>query len=141
MLQNVFKAAGQAPNTVPFDKLLLRQKAKIGNLIAARMTAAVFLVFICICPLFFRPALKDVTGPEIVKDSLENDVLSITLTDRGTGVYFEGVYAKEDDGTIVKPSLTDSDKSMIEFEHPEKSLNIYIPDYAGNTTHALFTEK
>lgn len=141
MLQNVFRATGQAPNTVPFDKLLLRQKAKIGNLMTARVIAITALVLIVLCPVFFRPALKDVHGPEIAGDSLEQDVLSITVTDKDTGVFFEGIYAKDDDGSIVKPSSFDKDKSVVKFEHPEKSLNIYIPDNAGNVTHALFTEK
>lgn len=141
LLQNVFRTAGQTPNTVPFDKLLLRQKAKIGNLTAARNIAIMLLVLVFVSPLFFRPAVKDVHGPEIVADSLKEDVLSITLTDQGTGVYFDGIYAKDDSGKIIKPSSCNEDRSVITFAHPEKSLNIYIPDNAGNITHALFTEK
>ena len=141
MLQNVFKAAGTAPNRVPFDKLRLRQQAKIGNLIAARTIAFIFLILVCASPLMFRPALNDTSGPQIVDDSLEDNVLSITLTDAGSGVDFKDIYAKGDAGNIIEPSTIDTEKSVITFADPEKSMNIYIPDNAGNITHALFTKK
>ncbi len=141
MLQNVFKSVGQKPNTIPFDKLLLRQKAKTGNLRIARAVAVAALIFTFIMPFVFRKSYMDHTKPQIIQDYKEEGMLWIQLNDIDSGVDFSTIYAKTEDGTILLPAKIDAKAQKVAFEIKEKTLNIYISDYSGNVTHAVYTAK
>ncbi len=55
-LQNVFAACNQAPNTIPFDKLVLRNQldTKIYNRLL--IITSIALLFTFLSPLFIVPA-------------------------------------------------------------------------------------
>lgn len=138
MLQNVFEAVGQTPNTIPFDKLLLRQKAKTGSLIAARSACTAALILTLFMPLAFVYGAFDTKNPIIINNYKENELLWIELEDDITGIDYSHIYATTEDGAELLPFSIDRNKGLISFETNEKSLNIFISDYAGNTTHAIY---
>lgn len=139
LLQNVFEAAGKQPNTIPFDKLLLRRKIQTTNLFIARGAALIILILTFISPLVFRQAQLSMRRPVIIDNYLYNEQLYITISSHSKGVDYEKTYAKNDQGTQLLPTYIDRKNRLIAFDTEDKSLNIYITNYAGNITHAIYT--
>lgn len=138
LLQNVFEAVGQTPNSIPFDKLLLRQKARTGSLLAARTICTTALILTLCMPFVFWRGLTDTKNPVITNNYKEEQFLWIELEDDITGIDYNSIYALTDSGQTLHPVSVDRETCMIAFKTNEKSLNIYISDYAGNTTHAVY---
>ena len=61
------------------------------------------------------------------------------LSDPGSGVDYDNISALDIDGNEVEPVSFDEEGNYIIFDYPEKSLNIYVPDKAGNTLHLILT--
>lgn len=141
MLQNVFEAAGQEPNTIPFDKLVLRKEVKTGSLLTARTIAIVLLVISLLLPAIFLYEGSRISTPEIVNDYKEDNLLWIELNSTSVGIDYESSYAKSDSGVIIEPAKIDKKNRLIAFDTTESSLNIYIYNYAGKNTHAIYISK
>lgn len=76
----------------------------------------------------------------VVKLSNEKDgSIYIYLKDKGTGVDYNKIYALSESGNTIKPTSHDSSKGLVVFKRPSSSINIYIPDKAGNTLQLLLT--
>lgn len=138
ILQNVFQAAGREPNITPFEKLVKR-KQNIFHLWVAYLCGLAALLFTLCIPLFFISATKDNKPPVIESYYMEGTTLWLSLSDKGSGVDYDKIYAKEADFFIVTPSTIDKKKKMVSFSDITGTLNLYVSDYAGNTTHALLT--
>ena len=83
----------------------------------------------------------DADAPVVVSDRQKDGQIYIYLSDPGSGVDYEGINAKAIDGKEVSPVFYNDEENYIVFDYPEKSLNIYIPDRAGNTLQLALTVK
>lgn len=146
-LQNVFAACSQAPNTVPFDKLMLKGLAQTALVTACKWIAAGFLLLILVAPLAFRNSDFSVSSKSFRE--------SISITDHqlyehefkmvlnGSDVDYDNIYAKKPDGTFVFPSSVNisNDTMIVTIPYDGISLNIYIPDKNGKTLQAILSER
>lgn len=141
-LQNVFVACKQTPNTIPFDKLLLRQKAntRLYNLLLCIVTAV--LLFTFFSPLIITP-ISNIVGGDVAKTTfvkthyLRNDILYIQL--EGEDIHFNAAYMSSADGMLYEPASYDEASQTICFEYINKECNIYIPYGEDKQLHLLFT--
>ncbi|MGC4020351.1 MAG: hypothetical protein QM793_14755 [Muricomes sp.] len=94
----------------------------------------------------FSSKTIDITGvdtatPTVISDKVVNDQIYLYLSDSDSGVDYEGISAVDIEGEEVLPVSYDDTKNYVIFDYPKKSLNIYIPDKAGNTLHLILTVK
>lgn len=144
MLQNVFAACNQAPNTIPFDKLALRQKINIKPYNRLIMVTAIALLLTFISPLCIVPAANVMDAlftPEpiaLLDDYVVDNILYLQLT--GDGILYEEAYMETT--TLEKHYATsyDAKEKLIGFPLINNcETNIYIPTKHGDTLHLLFS--
>lgn len=83
----------------------------------------------------------DTDSPVVVSDKMSGDQIYIYLSDPGSGIDYENITAVDMDGKDVAFASYDEDGDYVVFDYPETSLNVYIPDNAGNTLHLILTVK
>lgn len=143
-LQNIFAACDKAPNTIPFDKIVLRQKANTKSIHILLVITAVLFIFTFVSPLVIPPLTASietlVVGEPavLVKDYLQDNILYLEFS--GDHILFEQAYAETPDGTIIKVLSCDKEKKLICFPYDTATeLNIYIPVRYADTLHFLLT--
>ena len=143
-LQNVFSACNQAPNTIPFDKLLLRQKANTRTYDRFLLVIGIFLLLTFLSPVFVVPAancIAEAFEPEPVELKeyyIEEDYLCLLLS--GDGICYEAAYMVTPNGEHIPPASYDTTKQLLQFPIQEDvEYNIYIPVDNSVPYHLLFT--
>lgn len=143
-LQNVFAACDKAPNTIPFDKLLLREK--LNTHIYNRLLVIVLsvLLFTFLSPLAIVPAsefLESRFAPEKVQladDYVKDGLLFIQLT--GDNILFEDAYLEKADGSVIPVLSYDKKSKTLCFPFvEEQESNIYIPVKDSSPLHLLLS--
>ena len=132
-LQNILVACKQPPSSLPVDKILLRQKAKVQKYNILLILTALILLFTFATPLCAIPFLSSGnaahsqtgSGITLVSDELADGVL--TLTFEGEGILFDESYLQLSDGTIESPLSYDEASNTICFIYHDTAINIYIP--------------
>ena len=79
----------------------------------------------------------DASAPTLLYSEKKGDTLCFYLSDEGTGVNWEGIYALTYDGDAVLPLDWDAELGCVYFVFPDENLNLYIPDYKGNILQLL----
>lgn len=143
-LQNIFAACNQAPNTIPFDKLVLRQQ--LNTAVYTRLIAA---TFIALCLTFFAPlyivpiasGIDHVLTPEPVKlvsDYCEENVLYLELSHNR--ILYEEAYIETLDGRKEYAISFDKKTCTIAFPYiTDSECNIYIPVRNNEPLHLLLS--
>ncbi len=144
MLQNIFAACDQTPNTIPFDKLVLRRKLNTAKYTRWIVITAVSLLLTFFSPLAIVPAsekLDQLFTPEpveLVSDYCENNILYLELS-HGNILYQEA-YIETLDGKKEYCISFDKESCTIAFPYiTESECNIYIPVKNNAPLHLLFT--
>lgn len=85
----------------------------------------------------------DTEPPTVVSNRSDSQNLYIYLKDDSSGIDYKKITAKETDGdgTDIKPSSYNETEGYVVFPYPQASLNINIPDKAGNTLQLVLTLK
>lgn len=145
-LQNVFDACNVSHNTVPFDKIMLRQKEATNYIKYARILAIVFLIFTMISPLFFR-------NNSVLKINNTSDIHTITVIDHqlysdsfvlklaGQNIDYDNIYAVKSNGAILYPASLDKATGTVILPYDGNSLSINIPDLDGHVLSAILAER
>lgn len=143
-LQNVFAACDKAPNTIPFDKLLLREKLNTHIYDRLVVLVLLLLLFTFLSPLAIVPVsefLERVFAPEKVQmtdNYVEDGFLYIQL--KGDNILYEDAYLERSDGTIVPAASYDIKTKTICFPFVEDGeSNIYIPVTDSSPLHLLLS--
>lgn len=143
-LQNIFAACDQAPNTIPFDKLLLRQKVNTQIYNRLLTVTAVILLLTFLCPLIIVPASNMMDGlftptpVVLLNDYLEDDTLYLQLA--GDNILYEEAYLETLDGEKLYAITYDAGKQIIGFPYIEESeSNLYIPIKGSEPLHLLLS--
>ena len=150
-LQNVFAVCDHIPNTIPFDKLVLRQKAKTRCFTIGKYISGLFIVLLFLVPFVFPHSPitltknSNSTGTDV---SITNHYISegkFVLTLSGDDIDYSRCYASSlnSDGTYEDyPIIScDPDEHTIVFTYPKKTLNIYIYTEDGECLQLLLTPK
>ena len=145
-LQNILAACDKAPNTIPFDKIVLRQKANTKPYNRLIVLTAVLLLLTFLSPLVIVPIatrLEPYFAPEPVKlinDYIEDDILYLQFS--GDDICYDQAYIELPDGERTSSIPVDTDKGWIGFPYNgTEEINIYIPLEKGSHVHYLLTPK
>ncbi len=144
-LQNVFAACEQAPNTQSLDALLFKNIANTTLVKMGKWMSIALLLLILFCPVVFYISGKNAqTGPHkaditVTDHYLDNDSGMFVMKLSGSDIYYEGIYAKKEDGSVIRPSETDPD-GTVKFRFKSGTLNIFIPDTEGGIVQAVLSK-
>ena len=69
-LQNIFAACEQEPNKVPFDKIVLRQKANTKMFTIGKYISILFIIFLFIAPFLFPHSEATITAQKTSKSKI-----------------------------------------------------------------------
>lgn len=83
----------------------------------------------------------DTTSPSVTVDHITDNDVYLHVSDEGTGVDYESIFAVDEAGVKVFPITFDPEDGYIVFQYPETALNVYIPDMAGNQLHLVVTPR
>lgn len=143
-LQNIFAACDKSPNTIPFDKIMLRQKVNTKPLHTLMIITACLFAFTLVSPFIVSPVSacieKLMMGETVclVTDYVQDDVLYLEFT--GDNLLFEQAYAEASDGTRFYALSYDKELKQICFEYDSSTeLNIYIPVRFSEPLHFLLS--
>lgn len=77
--------------------------------------------------------------PQLLSNKQKKRHVYLYLEDEGSGINYEEVYAMETEGERIEPLSCDEETGCIEFAFPETSMNVYIPDKAGNRLQLIIS--
>ncbi len=147
ILQNVFIAGEQAPNTTPFDKIVLRSKAQTTMVTACMWIGIVMLLLTLLSPLAFSSRDFKVEQPrstrslQIVSHKLYTSEFVMMI--EGDKLDYQNIYALKNDGEVVFPSKIQfvNGDTEVTIPYDGEQLNLYIPDLDGNILQAILSER
>lgn len=82
----------------------------------------------------------DREAPKLQNSQVDNGVLKIFLEDTGVGIDFESAYAVSADNSRMTSLSYDADEGSVSFKF-DRDLNIFVPDYNGNTLQLVLSVK
>jgi len=144
-LQNVFAACEQKPNTQSLDALLFKNIANTTLVKAGKWMSIALLILILLSPTVFYMAGKEAkefvhkTDIVVVSHHLDKENECFVMQLDGTGIDYDGIYAKKEDGSIVYPAETTPD-GVVKFHFENGTLNIFIPDTEGGIVQAVLSK-
>jgi len=143
-LQNILAACDKAPNTIPFDKIVLRQKADTKSYNALLIITATFLLFTFLSPLTIIPishCFEVFFTPEpvtLISDYVQDDMFYLKFS--GDNILYEQAYMQTLDGEHIYAVSYDEKKGLICFPYDaENDTNIYIPIEGSEPLHLLLS--
>lgn len=132
ILQQVFAASDRRPNSVPFDKLVLREKLNTRFYDRAIALLGIVLLVTFLSPLLIVPLaglLEKEASPGVVRlvdDYVADGCLYLRL--EGAAVLYEDAYLETVDGEQYSAISYDADGGILCFPYIETTeANIYIP--------------
>lgn len=81
----------------------------------------------------------DKQAPTISTSKKSGGKIYIYLEDNLSGVDYNNIYAKTTSNKTIDPESFNEEKSMVVFTYPSESINIFVPDKAGNTLQLLLS--
>lgn len=143
-LQNVFAACDKAPNTIPFDKLVLREKLNTRCYNRLLFIAALLLLLTFLSPLAIVPVSEyldsrfPTTEAKLITDYVENGYLYLQL--EGDNILYKDAYLEKPDGTVIPVQSYDRKKGILCLPYiDDAETNIYIPLKNGKVLHLLLS--
>jgi hypothetical protein len=138
VLQNVFAASHQQPNTIPFDKLVLRQPVDEHKFTRSIRLAAALLIITLIMPMAVIPLTRAMAPKAIVlvSDEVQGDILRLGFD--GDGLEYHNAYIYTAANGVEYAVAYNPDTKTIDFPyHSGETMNIYIRSTEGNLIHFL----
>ncbi len=128
-LQNIFAACNETPNTVPFDKLLLRQKAHTRDYDILLKIITVVIILTLLSPLPFLAFRQTVNYSPIILERhyVANDKLHLVLDTGNHKIKYEESYLVSATGTVYEVVSYDDNAHSLCFPYVPYECNIYIP--------------
>ena len=144
-LQNIFAACDAPPNTVPFDKLVLRQRAHTRTICYAKWLCFLCLLFILVEPLAFQgfPSHLHTTEKanriQVEKHYIQDGRFHIYLS--GSHLDLKDSYISSTDGTVYPPESYDNGTGEVIFPYPGGEINIFISEGNDEYLQIVLTPK
>ena len=145
-LQKVFAACEQPPNTIPFDKLVLRRKLNTRTYDFLLVLTGLLLLLTFLAPLAVSPVsqllnsktrVEHESGVYLISDSVSDHILCLTLS--GEGIKYQEAFQETSSGITESPLSYDSQSGTLYFTYYETETNIYIPVENAPTLHLLLS--
>ncbi|MBQ7919302.1 MAG: hypothetical protein IJ324_05120 [Lachnospiraceae bacterium] len=141
-LQSVFAACDVEPNTMPFDKLILREKAHLAPY-NRRITATLMILLITLATpflfFFFYNESGKVHVITLEQHYVDNNVLYIKVDPCHGSIDRNNSYLITASGKKITALSYDSDNHILAFPYLTEECNIYIPGENNSTLHLLYT--
>ncbi|MGN0402008.1 MAG: hypothetical protein ACI4HQ_07070 [Acetatifactor sp.] len=141
-LQSIFAACENKPNTIPFDKLLLRQKISTKKYDRLLMITYIILFLSFLSPLVIVPFANqtlewNMQEPvSMVDNYLEDGFLYLKI--KGDNILYAEAYLEKLDGTVIPVFSYDEKNKLLCFPYSDDSeSNIYIPVKDSKPFHLL----
>ncbi len=144
-LQKVFAACDTPPNTIPFDKIVLRQKAHTRTFFIGKWICFICLLLILIAPLAFHDSpsysntASEMNHMKIEKHYIKENKFIIYLS--GPNLNLSYSYAVTQDGTVFLPDYYNNETGELVFPYPNKPLNIFISRDQDEFLQVILTPK
>ncbi len=138
VLQNVFTANHQQPNTIPFDKLVLRQPVDEHKFTRSIRLVAALLILTLLLPMAVIPATRALAPKAIVlvSDEVQGEILRLGFT--GDGLQYENAYIYTSTHGVEYAVAYNPDTKTIDFPyHNGETMNIYVRSREGSLVHFL----
>ncbi len=141
-LQSVFAACNVAPNTVPFDKLLLREQARLRPY-NIRLTITFILLLLTIStPLLFHYFYSQSGEIHVItldQHYVEDNTLYIKVEPCHGSIDRNNSYLITASGERIDVLSYDKENHILAFPYLTEECNIYIPGENNSTLHLLYT--
>ena len=143
-LQNVFAACEQEPNTKSLDALLFKNIANTTLVKTGKWIAVALLILVLLSPLVFYMSSKDAanspknTDIKVTQHYLDEENERFVMEVSGSNIYYEGIYARKEDGSTIYP-IEASDGTVV-FHFESGTINIFIPDTEGGIVQAVLSK-
>jgi hypothetical protein len=142
-LQNVFAAVDQEPNIVPFDKIVLRQKANTFSTTLCKYATLIMILLLLIIPFFTLQSNASVhsdvgeSNINIVDHYIGENTIHLTLD--SNNYYYPSCYSIDAEGHRHLPIVNSEDPCHLIFQYTGVELNIYIADIHGEYYQLIVT--
>ena len=140
-LQNVFAACDQTPSSIPFDKLILRQKARTKAFDVLLIVIALIVTLTILAPLPFL-CFKETSvssSIELAEHYIEGNKLYLMLDTQNQTIKYEEAYLLSPGGDVYEIISYDSKNHTLCFPYIAQECNIYIPYGEDSLLHLLLT--
>lgn len=143
-LQNVFAACEQPPNTIPFDKLVLRQRANTKSFTIGKYISIGFILLLFIMPFVFPHSPAKITQSSGSKAhfTIEDHYVSdstFTLVLSGDEIDYSSCYAIDAEQVTYLPVSSTPSAHTISFPYIGKEINLYIYNNEGQYMQLLLS--
>lgn len=81
----------------------------------------------------------DTATPVLLSNESQDGQIFLHLSDTESGVDYESIYALDLNGNTLEPAAYNEEENYVIFSYPTSSMNVYIPDKAGNTLQLVLT--
>ena len=147
-LQNVFSACDQAPNQVPFDKIILRNKLTYRSDNTYISVTAVLLLLTFLIPVFLPHSddlsflsvdYKSSNTMSVVSHNMADDKFTVQVNESNIDV--ESSYILGPDNQMLPPLEYDEAGNTLVFPVGEGEYNVFIYDNDGRCLHLLISPR
>ncbi len=143
-LQNILNSCNHSPNTIPFDRLILRQKLNTRIYDRILHIIRILLVLTFISPLMIVP-VSNVTASflapkpvEILGNYIKDDRIYFKLT--GDNILYEDAYMITENGEEYPALSYDRQQNQICFPYyTNQEINFYIPIKDSSTIQLMLS--
>ncbi|MCQ2567589.1 MAG: hypothetical protein MJ127_04210 [Mogibacterium sp.] len=129
--------------TIDGENVPVYEKAKHEYTIEPSKVGDMLVTVKCVNRQYAQKKIKvtniDKQAPTISSSKKKDGKIYIYLEDNLSGVDYENIYAKNTSGKTIKPESFNEEKSLVVFTYPSESINIFVPDKAGNTLQLLLS--
>lgn len=135
-LQNIFAACDTPPNTIPFDKIVLRQKARTRIFFFAKWICFLCVLLTMISPMAFQNMPSSFTNSVVGHNEIHVEKHFIKdsyfyLYVSGNDLELKYSYAVAKDGIVYLPISYNNEMGELVFPYTGDSLNIFV-SYSKN---------
>lgn len=145
-LQNVFAACEVEPNETPLEVIRVWNIANAAIVKVGFWVSIALLVVVLLMPVAFKESRHsngnkvNSVNVSVVGHYLDKENGQFVMTLSGNGVLYDEIYAKKDDGSIIKPSKIEEEYNMVYIPFEDGNINIYIPKSDGTVLQAVLSK-
>ncbi len=141
-LQNIFAACNVEPNTIPFDKLILREHKRLMPYNICLAITILILLITLSTPLIFIPFSNTNGKLHIItleQHHIEDGILYIKVKPCHGSIDLNNSYMLTCTGEKIAVLSYDSENHILAFPYLNEECNIYILGENNSTLHLLYT--
>ena len=90
--------------------------------------------------VFEHVMVLDDTAPTVDEDyTLNSNFLTITVSDSLSGVNYDELYGRDEDGERVEPTSIDQETGTVVFPMSGNTITVHIEDFVGNAAEPSYS--